>query len=93
MTAAAPTTSATAVEPYALVMRPLLFEKVWGGRSLASLGKNLPPGDKIGESWELADMGSTSASARAAARHARSLKTARWPGAQSPMRSPRGAAR
>lgn len=50
------------VEPYPLILRPIFFEKVWGGRALETLGKHLPPGVNIGESWELADMGSTSAS-------------------------------
>jgi mannose-6-phosphate isomerase len=42
-------------------MRPILFEpifmeRVWGGRRLeALLGKQLPPGKKIGESWEVVD--------------------------------------
>ena len=50
------------VEPYPLILKPIFFEKVWGGRALETLGKHLPPGVNIGESWELADMGSTSAS-------------------------------
>jgi mannose-6-phosphate isomerase len=42
---------------------PQVFEKVWGGRRLERLGKVLPKaGARYGESWELADMGSTSAS-------------------------------
>ncbi len=49
--------------PYPLLFRPVLLEKVWGGRRLARLGKNLPhPSNPFGESWELADMASTSAS-------------------------------
>jgi mannose-6-phosphate isomerase len=49
--------------PYPLLLRPTILEKVWGGRRLESLGKVLPkPGAKYGESWELADMGATSAS-------------------------------
>ena len=49
--------------PYPLLLRPVILEKVWGGRRLESLGKELPkPGAKYGESWELADMGATSAS-------------------------------
>lgn len=49
--------------PYPLVFEPVLMEKVWGGRRLASLGKTLiNPDAKYGESWELADMGATSAS-------------------------------
>jgi mannose-6-phosphate isomerase len=44
------------------VLEPTLFEKVWGGRRLATLGKDLPDGASIGESWELADLDHTSAS-------------------------------
>jgi mannose-6-phosphate isomerase len=44
------------------VFEPILLEKVWGGRRLERLGKKLPPGARIGESWELADLDSTSAS-------------------------------
>ncbi len=47
---------------YPLVLEPILKEKVWGGRRLASFGKSLPEGVNIGESWELADLSSTSAS-------------------------------
>jgi mannose-6-phosphate isomerase len=36
--------------------------KVWGGDRLAHFGKSVKSGDKIGESWELADLGATSAS-------------------------------
>lgn len=35
---------------------PILVPKVWGGRRLEKLGKQLPAGEPIGESWELADM-------------------------------------
>jgi mannose-6-phosphate isomerase len=42
--------------PYPLLFAPILKEKVWGGRNLAELGKPLPPGVMIGESWELADL-------------------------------------
>lgn len=42
---------------------PVLLEKVWGGRRLAALGKMLPkPDARYGESWEVADMSTTSAS-------------------------------
>ncbi|MGJ8637332.1 MAG: type I phosphomannose isomerase catalytic subunit [Phycisphaerales bacterium] len=47
---------------YPLVLEPILKEKVWGGRRLASFGKSLPEGVNVGESWELADLSSTSAS-------------------------------
>jgi mannose-6-phosphate isomerase len=37
-------------------MQPALVERIWGGRRLADLfGKALPPGARIGESWELSD--------------------------------------
>jgi mannose-6-phosphate isomerase len=42
--------------PYPLHFRPILKEKVWGGRALEKLGKDIPPGARIGESWELADL-------------------------------------
>lgn len=50
------------IAPYPLAFEPLLFEKVWGGRRLERLAKALPPGRLIGESWEVADLGATSAS-------------------------------
>jgi mannose-6-phosphate isomerase len=44
------------MHPYPLTFEPILKEKVWGGRNLAALGKNLPNGALVGESWELADL-------------------------------------
>jgi mannose-6-phosphate isomerase len=44
------------VRPYPLLFAPILKEKVWGGRRLAELGKDLPRDQLIGESWELADL-------------------------------------
>ncbi|MCI0364719.1 MAG: class I mannose-6-phosphate isomerase [Phycisphaerales bacterium] len=44
------------MEPYPLLFEPILKPKVWGGRSLAALGKKLPPKIPIGESWEIADL-------------------------------------
>ena len=41
---------------YPLLFHPILKEKVWGGRHLADLGKVLPEGVRVGESWELADL-------------------------------------
>lgn len=39
-----------------LRFEPLFMERVWGGRRLESLyGKRLPPGARIGESWEIVD--------------------------------------
>ncbi|MEO1583971.1 MAG: type I phosphomannose isomerase catalytic subunit [Planctomycetota bacterium] len=49
-------------EPYPLTFEPILMEKVWGGRRLASYGKALPDGVRIGESWELADLDASSLS-------------------------------
>jgi len=51
-------------EPYPLRFASILKEKVWGGRRLARFGKALPedPNVRIGESWELADLSSTSPS-------------------------------
>ncbi|MFI4861917.1 MAG: type I phosphomannose isomerase catalytic subunit [Phycisphaerales bacterium JB063] len=49
---------------YPLLFEPIYKEKVWGGRALARLGRDLP-GDRdtaIGESWELVDLATTSAS-------------------------------
>lgn len=41
---------------YPLKFRPRLVEKIWGGRKLqAVLGKELPAGINVGESWELYD--------------------------------------
>ena len=51
--------------PYPLTFRPIYKEKVWGGRTLeAQLNRDLPGGDgtQIGESWELVDLKTTSAS-------------------------------
>ncbi len=41
---------------YPLKFKPRYVEKMWGGRKIeALLGKPLPPGRPIGESWELYD--------------------------------------
>ncbi|HWD21021.1 MAG TPA: type I phosphomannose isomerase catalytic subunit [Verrucomicrobiae bacterium] len=41
---------------YPLIFKPILKERIWGGRNLATLyGKSLPPGKPIGESWEISD--------------------------------------
>lgn len=48
-------------DPHPLRLRPVLFPKVWGGDRLARLGRAVAPGDRIGESWEVADLDSTSA--------------------------------
>jgi mannose-6-phosphate isomerase len=41
---------------YPLTFDPIFKERIWGGRTLASLyGKTLPPDRPIGESWEISD--------------------------------------
>src|SRR5205085_2623113 len=41
---------------YPLKFKPRLLEKIWGGRKFETvLGKPLPAGKLIGESWELYD--------------------------------------
>ena len=41
---------------YPLTFRPILKERVWGGRKLDELyHKPLPPGLPVGESWEISD--------------------------------------
>lgn len=42
--------------PSVLTFAPILVPKVWGGRRLEALGKQLPQGVDIGESWEIADL-------------------------------------
>ncbi len=43
---------------YPLQFEEVYKEKVWGGRNLEKvLGKALPPGQKIGESWEITEEG------------------------------------
>lgn len=51
------------MKPYPLIFKPILKEKVWGGRSLSALGKDLGDDDSrlVGESWELVDLDATSA--------------------------------
>jgi mannose-6-phosphate isomerase len=45
------------MEMYPLKSVPVFQERIWGGRRLEEVfGKPLPPGQKIGESWEIADL-------------------------------------
>ena len=45
------------MELYPLRFAPIYKAKIWGGRSLERLfGRRLPAHEKIGESWELADI-------------------------------------
>ncbi|MHC5114151.1 MAG: type I phosphomannose isomerase catalytic subunit [Planctomycetota bacterium] len=41
---------------YPILLEPILKPRVWGGRRLEQLGRDLPPGEPIGESWEVADL-------------------------------------
>jgi len=45
------------IPPIPVVFEPIFKPRPWGGRELERLfGKKLPPGQPIGESWELADL-------------------------------------
>ena len=48
---------------YPLLLKPILKHRVWGGRELARLGKALPPGEVIGESWPTSPTPSRAAAA------------------------------
>jgi mannose-6-phosphate isomerase len=54
----------TAVDLYPLKFGPIYKQKVWGGRAMAKLERDLPGDEdtRIGESWELADLPHTSPS-------------------------------
>lgn len=41
---------------YPLILEPILAAKPWGGDRLAAYGKAVVAGDRIGESWEVADL-------------------------------------
>ncbi len=43
-----------------LIFEPILSAKVWGGDRLSRWNKRVRAGDRIGESWEIADLASTS---------------------------------
>lgn len=49
---------------YPLKFHPIYKEKVWGGRTMEKLGRRLPGSEqtRIGESWEVVDLGQTSPS-------------------------------
>ena len=45
------------MKPYPLKFGPIYKQRIWGGRKLQEVfGKELPAGERIGESWELADL-------------------------------------
>ena len=48
------------VDPYPLTFRPVLLAKTWGGHRLTRFGKELPGGERLGESWELTDLDASS---------------------------------
>ncbi|MEM1213779.1 MAG: type I phosphomannose isomerase catalytic subunit [Planctomycetota bacterium] len=52
------------MKPYPMKFVPVYKEKVWGGRTLEQLGRELPGESdaQIGESWELVDLATTSVS-------------------------------
>jgi mannose-6-phosphate isomerase len=42
---------------YPLKFKPIYKQRIWGGQKLREVfGKDIPPSEKIGESWELADL-------------------------------------
>jgi len=45
------------MKAYPLKFKPIYKQRIWGGQKLNDVfGKELPAGQKIGESWELADL-------------------------------------
>ena len=45
------------MKPYPLKFEPIYKNRIWGGQKLKTFfGKDIPAGEKIGESWELADL-------------------------------------
>jgi mannose-6-phosphate isomerase len=45
------------VDLYPLKFKPIFKQRIWGGQKLREVfNKDLPPFEKIGESWELADL-------------------------------------
>ncbi len=45
------------MKPYPLKFRPIYKQRIWGGQKLREVfNKDIPPFEKIGESWELADL-------------------------------------
>jgi mannose-6-phosphate isomerase len=45
------------MKAYPLKFKPIYKRRIWGGQKLREVfGKDIPAGEKIGESWELADL-------------------------------------
>jgi mannose-6-phosphate isomerase len=46
-----------AMKAYPLKFKPIYKRRIWGGQKLREVfGKDIPAGEKIGESWEIADL-------------------------------------
>jgi mannose-6-phosphate isomerase len=59
-----------------LQFQPIYQERVWGGRRLESyLGRELPPGPPIGESWEIVDRPEAQSVVRGGAFNGTTLRT------------------
>jgi mannose-6-phosphate isomerase len=64
--------------PFPLVLAPRLLEKPWGGRRIESvLGRTLPPGARVGESWEVFDRDGASSVVRGGPLAGRALASLR----------------
>ena len=45
------------MQAYPLKFEPIYKQRIWGGQKLREFfNKDIPAGEKIGESWELADL-------------------------------------
>jgi mannose-6-phosphate isomerase len=42
-------------ELYPLIFKSIFTVDVWGGRNLSKFGRDLPEGERIGQSWDIAD--------------------------------------
>jgi mannose-6-phosphate isomerase len=42
-------------ELYPLQFKPIYKQYIWGGRNLEKIGKKIPPGEIVAESWEISD--------------------------------------
>jgi mannose-6-phosphate isomerase len=77
-----------------LRFQPIYQQRVWGGRALeAALGRALPPGEPIGESWEIVDRTEAQSVAEGGqlagqsirailAKHAADIMGPQWPAAR-----------
>ena len=45
------------MKAYPLKFKPIFKQRIWGGQKLREIfNKDIPPFEKIGESWEMADL-------------------------------------